>query len=160
MIRIPNVLYDSPPDQLGRKMRKALKAALAGAVLLWHRTMLPQHFQGSAVFKYGYKPRTKKYRQRKMIKYGHTRPMVWSGRTEQLMRLFMFVRGTSRRATGKMTAPWYIAIKPVNTKAPNLKEELTKTTQAEAVSLGKFIERVMGKKFREKGPRKVVSLNV
>lgn len=57
------------------------------ALMRLHLTRtLPRHFQAGAENRYHYQRRRLKYQQRKMRKFGHNRPLVWTGRTEQGLR--------------------------------------------------------------------------
>ena len=63
---------------IGKVVREALTRFARG---FWHRRILPQHFKEGAGRKYpgAYLPRTRNYTDRKQKKYGHRRPMVWTG---------------------------------------------------------------------------------
>lgn len=61
-----------------RAVNQVVKVA-GSLVMQEHRGRLPGHFEVSAVSKYGYKPRSKRYQLMKAKKYGTTAPMVRTG---------------------------------------------------------------------------------
>ena len=65
----------------GDRVSKVLREAVGRALLMWHRKMLPGHFEEEATFKYAadYTPRAKRYQRAKQRKMGHRKPMVFSG---------------------------------------------------------------------------------
>lgn len=93
----------------GQPARRALNDAARETMLeageLWHRDIRPKHFRNSATSEYGYAPRSGErgsnrpfkgsYTEGKLRKYGHTRPMVYSGESEE---------DTERNVTFKATA--------------------------------------------------------
>src|SRR5690606_36737012 len=101
------------PKQLARAFGPSARAAALSAVTHWHGQMMPGHFANDAKSRYQYQPRTKKYEIRKARKYGHRRPLVYSGDSERAAK--SQVRLTSRtvrnqqiiRAVATMTLPKY-----------------------------------------------------
>ena len=78
--------------------RRTLNALLAAGYSTvmghWHRRLRPKHFTHAGATEYGYIPRRGEdgsgsarfrgsYTQRKLRKFGHTYPLVWSGRSRQ-----------------------------------------------------------------------------
>lgn len=71
--------------------RKALNEVLSegyhAALLHWHKRIRPKHFTHAGAKEYGYTPRQGEnrvrwrgsYTERKLRKWGHTYPLVWSG---------------------------------------------------------------------------------
>ena len=64
----------------------ALRMAWQKVAEFWHGTILGKHFEEGAVQEYGYSHRTTKYRIRKRKKFGHDRPLVFTGNLEKLMK--------------------------------------------------------------------------
>ena len=61
-----------------RSINQVVKVA-GSLVMQEHRGRLPSHFLVSAVSRYGYKQRSKKYQIRKARQYGTTAPLVRTG---------------------------------------------------------------------------------
>ena len=92
-----------------RDQKDALKEAVNFGLRVaieqdYHRQFLPRHFKPSAVNRYGYEKRTKKYQIRKARAHHHQNPMVWSGalRRELMRSLELKTLGKSSGASGKM----------------------------------------------------------
>ncbi len=129
-----------PPEFLKRKHALMVKAAIFKMPGVWQRMFMPEHFKVIADAKYGYKKRTAKYLRRKAKstkrRAGHQNPMAFSWRTKnQMTGQLPSVTGSSKRATGVFRVPWYIKMNPVTRNAPNLGEELVRTTKLEAQQL-------------------------
>ena len=118
--------YTGSPRALAKARRGAVKDANKDAVRFWHRRYQPEHFTESATKRYKYRSRTEKYMRRKARIKGHQRPLVWSGRTMLLVASTLRVTGTSKRATGSMSAP------ALNWKPElRMREELITTVRSE-----------------------------
>ena len=68
-------------------MNKVKQKGYNAAGIEWHQKFMPEHFTESGGRKYGYKPRSKSYRARKLRVKHHRRPLVWSGLSQALMRI-------------------------------------------------------------------------
>lgn len=66
----------------GDRVSKVLREAVGRALLMWHREILPGHFEEQATIKYAgdYTPRAKHYKRRKQREKKHRKPMVFSKR--------------------------------------------------------------------------------
>jgi len=70
-------------DSVGLSLRDwndLLRAAWLHAIRFWFRFILPKHFTHRGATEYKYKPRDIKYNRRKLRKFGHTYPNVFSGK--------------------------------------------------------------------------------
>jgi hypothetical protein len=88
----------------------------------WHRSMMRGHFKMSAIQKYGYRKRSKKYMKKKQRLKHHQLPLVFSGvtRNRALLR--------NVRATSKLTR----VILPVQAlNFQGFRQELTAVTDGE-----------------------------
>jgi hypothetical protein len=132
--------HDRPAGVGQRTWREISKTGMFTVGVAWDRWFKMRHFAADATSRYGYAPRTPAYRRRKerrgvpgflaMVFQGHTRAAVSS---PQIPRAF------PTRATITLSAPPYIQMRPDprRRKAPNLGEELTRTTAEEIAALEK-----------------------
>lgn len=139
-----------PPVLPKRELRRILKIAYARIGAKWHTEMRPLHFTNRATGRYGYDPRKGEsgggrqfkgsYTARKLKKFGHTKPLVWTGRSQLLTRI-RDVRATSKGARVVMRAP------ALNFRSKgstiDMREELTSVTTQEAGILGRKFAAVM-----------------
>jgi len=135
------------PRQLAKARRGAVKHANIETVVYWHRRFMPSHFQTGAQQRYGYRARTKAYLRRKRRLKGHTRPLVYSGRTERVAKRSIRVSGTSKRATGRINAP------ALNYR--QLQDELIRTIARERKSMEQVHERLITKRLNRVQTRTV-----
>ncbi|MGB0714271.1 MAG: hypothetical protein ACPGXK_00220 [Phycisphaerae bacterium] len=138
-----------------REVRKQLplikKKAFMAAGRFWHRYFRPKHFTAKGAREYGYAPRKGErgsgrafkgsYTARKLKRFGHTRPLVYTGESAQLARI-MDVRGTSR---GSRTV---IHARGLNRRNPNstinMRDEMTRISRGEVQRLTKLISESLG----------------
>ena len=137
--------------KLTRKFARCAKEAYAEMGSLWHDKILPLHFEHGAKHRYGYAPRSQKYRRRRMARgvAGDT-DMVFTGDMRKQMQQFATIRAFPTRATVNVQAPFYMTLKP-NTFAgstqPDKFKELSGLTNADynqlQTKLQTTIERAM-----------------
>lgn len=133
------ITHKKAPRGLKKAVKLGVREGMEIAFAWWHRVIAPQHFEPSAVSKYGYDKRTKRYQQRKAVKFHHQRPLEWTGETKRKIlggQPEITVRG--KTATMKFTdLPHYANIrsrpsKGGSRKQPDKQRELTFVTQSEA----------------------------
>lgn len=122
------ITYKRSPELVAKEFRKIVKAQLQEIGKLWHKGFLPLHFARGARQRYNYAPRSKRYERRKLRKFGHTKPLVFTGRMERELKRRHQVTGTGRSVKVRMKAPPYA-------KYHNKLREVTVTTQQEATVL-------------------------
>lgn len=86
MIIVPVVSFDIPTraeDMTVRLHNRYVKAAIRETMAEYHRKFTRKRFQLGASKRYDYRPRTRKYIDRKRKRHGHTIPMLFSGRTRK-----------------------------------------------------------------------------
>ncbi len=127
----------------------------------WHRRLRPKHFTTAGAREYGYKPRKgeagnadsksfwRSYTGRKQKKYGHTRPLVWSGELEQLSRARRIeARAFSTRSKVRVIMP---QAQKANFRNPhsqiNMREELTTVSDAEVVEIAELHNQSMNERL-------------
>lgn len=141
-----------------RGIKPYVKATLQDAVRYWHRKYIKRHFRSGAAERYGYKKRSAKYVRRKLRAKHHSSPLVWTGRTRDSVSSHIRVSGTAKQATGRMVAPWYIKMVPSTRNAPNLGDEIARTTEQEERDVRRYMERVFAERIRKHRTRKVVKI--
>lgn len=136
------ILYKRHPETTLKELKQAVKVELKNVVFDWHDGTLADHFKPSAVSKYKYKARTKKYRKKKHKLKGHGNPLVWSGLLRTQTTRSISVSGTSKKATGRMSAPAYTYMN--SSTGINKAAELTAVAQPEIAKMaGTLQERVV-----------------
>ena len=139
-------------DAYTRAFQKlALREGLRAAGLYWHETYAPRHFDGFAAPKYGYARRSPGYLRRKQ-REGAPGPLQFRG---QLKRMFLSgaeVKAWGDRAIVKAQAPDYIQInRRKSSSYPNIKKELTTTTDDEVRKLGDVVKAAATDWLRREG---------
>lgn len=116
-----------------QELRRAVKQQLQAVADAWHSNILPRHFKRGAKQRYGYQERKASYNKRKEKRYGHRRPLEYTGQLKRQVLRKARISGTSKRATVSMDAPRYMyQYKP---GAPDKAAEITAVTQDEAESM-------------------------
>lgn len=68
--------------------REVSQRAWEAVAAFWHEKILPKHFDRGAYREYGYPARSRKHEERKQRRFGHQRPLVFSGKLErQVLRM-------------------------------------------------------------------------
>ena len=110
------------PKGMKRELPRAQKKAFKLAGNKWKRAFLKEHFKMSAMEKYGYRKRSKKYLKSKQNILHHQLPLVYSGTT----------RRRAKDATTKSTSKKGTVILPVQAlNFQGFRAELTKATDSE-----------------------------
>jgi hypothetical protein len=145
------------PRGMGKIMREALKAGYEAAGIWWHRECRPKHFTRAAYALYQYTPRMgesgtgtrifkNSYTGRKLKKFGHTNPMVYTGVSQQLTRV-RDVRATSKGVRIVMSAP-ALNFRPKGGRI-NMVNELRERFTADEISMvAKIIDGVIDNKLK------------
>jgi len=127
--------------------RALLKEAWRHTGRYWHRFILPKHFQPQAVYEYQYAERTIAYRRRKTRKFGHNRPLVFTGRMERDVRRILDVRVSSKAARVVLHGPRYLYMKGGKRgTGPNMAAELAAISERDAKALATVMDRFVGRK--------------
>lgn len=139
---------DGPtPGVLAKERRRIQKASFFKIGTHWHRAYLPLHFKNAAMTRYPgvYQPRqgqrgnehpkgfNRSYTGRKLRRFGHTLPLVYTGESRRLANI-RDVRATSNGSRVVIHA------RKFNFKNPhsriNMREEITVINAAEENDLG------------------------
>ena len=131
-------------------LRAGIKAGIETTLAWWHRHYRPRHFGERASARYGYKPRqgerearqawvtdrrgrrrpNTSYTRQKLLRYGHTRPLVWTGRS-QARSAAREVRKYRGNWALVMDVPNYFYKYRVDLNQPDKAAELTRILPAE-----------------------------
>lgn len=126
--------HERPAGVGQRTWREIAKTGMFTVGVAWDRWYKMRHFAGNASSRYGYEPRTAAHRRRKQKRgIPGFLAMVFSGATRASVASPQIPRAFPTRATITLSAPPYIQMRPDprRRKAPNLGEELTRTTAEE-----------------------------
>ena len=97
----------------------------------WHTSILPRHWDAGAPARYGYKPRTEKYRKRKKSLFLRGRAespdtdLLLSGLMEESVTEYGSIRAFPTRFSVDMHGPRYVSMRPYKSGHPNMGEEIT-----------------------------------
>jgi hypothetical protein len=118
----------------------------------WHQRFFPKHFTHRGATEYGYKKRNEFYEAKKLKKFGHTYPLVFSGEGKEQAshpRIVATAKRGEARVRVIMNAPVFNFRSSPN--APNMAEELRTISEPEANELGReagFFQQYLFSKLR------------
>jgi len=130
-----------------RAWRRIAKAAHTKMGDYWQQRVLPRHFTKSARRRYGHKPRSKKWRERKMreakkgnrgVEGGGEIDNVYTGNMRDLLMSGRLIRAYATRFSVEMFGPRYISMRPFQSNQPDKAAEITKTLPDEAAAMAKI----------------------
>lgn len=129
-------------------MNRKIKAAWLVAGTWWHKEMRPKHFTKRGAREYGYVPRYGEpgsgrrfrgsYTGRKLRRFGHTNPLVFTGLSRDLTRV-RDVRNTAKGVRVVMNAPT-LNRRPRGGRI-NMRDEMTRISIAERNQLIRLMDR-------------------
>jgi len=120
------------PGVMKREQNAMSKTSFEAVGKFWGNEIRPKHFQVSATAEYGYRRREPGYTRRKQAQYGHRRPFVFTGESEQRSKSF------------RVYATRSYALVTMNMPALNFfggSEEFAVVTQAEAEACAAVYEK-------------------
>lgn len=115
-----------------RAMNRAKKIAWLAVGEHHFRKNLRKHFTESGGREYGYAPRTKGYKARKLRQRRHRKPLVWSGETRHRALNLKNIKATSKGVTLRIDAP------TLNRRHP--KSQVNMRAEMETISRGEIRE--------------------
>lgn len=141
------------PRVVGRGLRRVMKRVNIETVREWWSRFMPLHFTVGGGRRYGYESRTFTYNERKRKKYGHTRPLVFSGRTERSVKRFIGFRGSNAlRGVGRMQANALNFGGRAGGRnlrgIPPMRDELTRVTNDEVSHLALFHKKLRNRAIK------------
>jgi hypothetical protein len=157
-IGMPEAMFKGK-DAFGKKI---VKPVLKQLIKIWHQKYMPRHFERSASFKYGYRPRTWQHQRRKYFLnrvIGRTpMPLVFTGRLKIEVSQNIRVVGTKQGAKGTVRGPRYLYRYSKGGARPHLAGELTKVTTNEIEEQLKWVERETLKRINWDKTKSVVKI--
>lgn len=87
---------------------KGLIQAWEAAGRFWHQEILPKKFTHAGATEYGYQGRTPQYTRRKLRKFGHTYPLVYTGELKRQALRTEDIRSTARGVKIVIHGPAYL----------------------------------------------------
>lgn len=117
------------PGQSRRVWNAAQKAAWLSDARMWVAAFREKHFTAAGAAEYRYARRTAKYEADKQRRFGHTRPLEYTGESRR-RTANATTSSTSRRGVVRMNAPALNFQNPKGAAKPRL--ELTSISQREA----------------------------
>lgn len=140
------VSFNGAPSQKIREIRSDSKGAMVSVLKFWWINFFPRRFQQGAAERYKFTRRTEAYRKRKRRKFGHTKPLVYTGRMErELKRSYRIMVNSSNRGRIIMQGPRYLYVNynRKSSKPIRKREELVKLLKQELIQLGKVMQKSM-----------------
>jgi len=149
------VVIEGSPRGMVKQFRQLVKEGLVNLIKnYWHREILPGHFKPEAKQRYKYAPRSIKYLRYKAKRRPMAGPLEFSGKSKRQLTRTIRVSGTSKKATGAMTAPGYFWMTPKG--HPNKAEEATKVTKKETLAMAEMLNDRVTKRLNEIKDRQVI----
>lgn len=131
---------------------EAAREGMREAGAQWHIKHLDGHFERGADREYGYArrtPSTYKKKNRRGLP-----PLVWSGDLRRMSTSGAQIRAAGRRVRVKFGAPGYIETRRrEGSRYPDIKAELTATTDGEAEEMSRVMRERAAASLREQGVR-------
>lgn len=140
-----------------RQTNPAKKQSFLASINYWFDHFRKKHFTVAGAKEYGYQPRDgekagtaskhfwRSYTGRKLKKFGHRRPLMWSGDSELRTR-------TRKVSASSKWGRWTNSARKLNFRphpnAPNLPDELTRVSSREIVKLAKVYEKKFGQELK------------
>jgi hypothetical protein len=160
MIKISIKETGMVPGMLKREFNNLMRQCYRAMGTWWHAQMRPKHFTHRGATEYGYDPRQgergsgaktfkRSYSGRKLRKFGHTLPLVWTGasRTRSLIRDIRVTKDSARVVLSTPTLNFKRGRKPGAKKT--LREEMTTVSDGERKELARVFDRAFEAAVRE-----------
>ena len=113
----------------------------------WKLKMLPRHFDMDAYGRYHLQRRSHAYNKRKMKKYGHIKPLVYTGNLRTSALLFSEVRTWPTKAVVRISGPAYTWKYHPDRNEPDKAEELKRSTEKERRELSAILTDTIARLF-------------
>jgi hypothetical protein len=126
-----------------------IRAAWDRAGRLWHKKILGKHFTVAGAAEYNYMPRTRAYQIRKAKKFGHQRPLVFSGEAERMAHQVLDLRATQKGAKVVLHLPTHFYQYRKDLKQPDKGLELRTVSDPDAMVLGNEIDKGLQERIDE-----------
>ena len=147
---VGTIRYQGAPHQKLKHIKPFLIEALEKALLLWWRKFFGKRFTVAGQAQYRLRKRTQKYQERKQARFGHQRPLEYSGRMKREMtRAYRMNVRSPKKAKITMTAPAYVNYRVQRRAGAPIdkRHELIRTVKPEITKMAKLIEKIMAGKL-------------
>lgn len=118
-------------------VKDALKDGFKAAGMHHWQNTLPLHFTHQGATRYGYQKRKTGYEQRKLRRFGHTYPLVFTGQSKREILSRVNLSFTGKGVRVRVVAPRHIAVRRASD--PSKVRELGAITGDEFGQLGQVI---------------------
>lgn len=137
--------YRGAPEHLTSEMPDVSRDVLGDFGDWWHAKYFPLHFKSFARGRYGYQPRSYKYRQHKREVMGETRPLVYTGTLMHDTTSWAEVRPKSSGVKVTMRSPVLnlVGRSQSDPSYPNVKEEMTAVAPGEVNRFAEWVDEKM-----------------
>lgn len=165
MILCAKVIYNGFPKIPKRIINTFARDSLRALGVHWHEKMRPKHFTKAGAREYGYEKRKgegstgrgfwKSYTGRKQKKFGHQRPLEWSGESKQRTE-HREITATAKRVRVYLRAPAF----NFQNRHSNIKmaEEMRTISGPEQRQLSQMFGEMMGGRIAAYRGRRVVRI--
>lgn len=144
--------------------RKVSKVGWSAAGDFWHEEILPRHFTHAGAREYSYQKRTRAYEVRKVKRYGHSRPLEYSGDLKRAVlrsREVRTVGDNSKRAGAvriKLRGPRYLFQYRKDAKQPDKARELSAVSPKDGDRIAKHMDGILTRELDGRGPSQEIRL--
>jgi len=137
--------------------RAISKVAWERAGEVWHSEILPKHFQAGAEREYGYQRRSRRHNERKQRKFGHRRPLEFTGDLKRHVTRVRDIRtvgdNSRRRGAAKVVlhGPSYLYAYRKDANQPNKARELQAVSRGDARRIARVMDEVLTRELGKTG---------
>lgn len=119
----------------------------------WHRNILAKHFTHRGATEYGYQERSVKHNRRKLRKFGHTYPNVFTGEMKHAVMRARELSATSKGGKVVLYGPTHLYAFRKDYKQPDKAAEISAISEADARELAAVIDRYIEQELNKDGGR-------
>lgn len=130
-----------------RTWKEIIKESWNSAGILWHKNLLNKHFTQKGAAEYRYQKRSWRYTKRKQKKFGHRKPLVYTGELKRHVKRVEDVRANSKGARVVLHGPRYLYQYRKDLNAPDKAFELQQISKADAAALAAWMDQDIQKKI-------------
>jgi len=140
----------STESTAGLTRKEYLRAATATWRVVggyWHREILPRHFLRRAIVTYRYQERGRRYEAAKLKRFGHKRPLVWSGKLRAQVTSAKSL--LARRASVDIRVFGALNLSGFNARArmPDMTSEIQAVSGADERELARVLDKELTKRL-------------
>lgn len=160
MIKVLEIRYSGPVPGKNLKVKEwneILRDGWFSIGRMWHRLYVPRHFTKAGAREYRYTPRKGEsgsgrrfkgsYVARKIKRWGHALPLVWTGESRALAKYAVF-RANKKRVKVQMPGLRKLNFRPRGGRI-NMVAEMQTVSDYERRKLEVELERFIDRRFRE-----------